>query len=224
MEIEDRRLPARADGTGRFERLARRAGLRVVESGLVFAIVLAGWLGAQSRGRVPEASTPGDDSASAPLRLSGVEAPADLEVLRAKRLSIPVDGVAADRLVDSFADARGERTHEAIDILAPRGTPVLAVEDGVIAKLYTSTDGGLTIYQFDPGQRFAYYYAHLDRYAPSVREGEPVERGEVIGFVGTTGNAPADAPHLHFAVYRLGPERRWWRGEPLNPYPVLHGD
>ena len=116
---------------------------------------------------------------------------------------------------------RGGRRHEAIDILAPRGTPVKAVEDGRIARLFFSKAGGTTIYQFDPTERFCYYYAHLDRYADGLRENDQVRRGQVIGYVGTTGNAPKNTPHLHFAVFRLNAEKRWWEGTPIDPYDLL---
>jgi murein DD-endopeptidase MepM/ murein hydrolase activator NlpD len=105
--------------------------------------------------------------------------------------------------------------------MAPRGTLVLSVEDGRVAKLFESVAGGLTVYIFDPAEMFTYYYAHLDRYAAGLTEGEVVRRGEVIGYVGSTGNASDDAPHLHFAIFQLGPERRWWQGKPINPYTVL---
>ena len=105
--------------------------------------------------------------------------------------------------------------------MAPRGTPVIAVEGGTIAKLFNSKQGGLSIYQFDPSGTYTYYYAHLDRYAAGLKEGQTVRRGDVIGSVGSTGNAAEDAPHLHFAIFRLTPERRWWKGTPINPYPVL---
>jgi murein DD-endopeptidase MepM/ murein hydrolase activator NlpD len=136
-------------------------------------------------------------------------------------LKLPVDGVDRKDLSNTFTDARGSRTHEALDILAPRGTKVLAVEDGRIQKLFTSKAGGLTIYEFDPTQTFAYYYAHLDRYESGLQEGQTVKRGDVLGYVGSTGNASPDAPHLHFAIFRLGPEKQWWKGEPINPYLVL---
>ncbi len=139
-----------------------------------------------------------------------------------RTLVIPVAGIRADQLQDTFDDARGgERVHEAMDILAPRNTPVLAVEGGRIAKLFTSALGGLTIYQFDPGESYVYYYAHLESYAPGLREGDVVRQGDLIGYVGTSGNAGADNPHLHFAVFVLGPEKRWWEGTPVNPYPLL---
>jgi murein DD-endopeptidase MepM/ murein hydrolase activator NlpD len=138
-------------------------------------------------------------------------------------LAIPVAGVAASQLQDTFDDVRGggERAHEALDIMAPRGTPVLAAGDGKVEKLFTSVPGGLTLYQFDPSGRDAYYYAHLDRYAPGMAEGRQLKRGDLIGYVGSTGNASEDAPHLHFAIFVLGPEKRWWQGTAIDPYPLL---
>jgi murein DD-endopeptidase MepM/ murein hydrolase activator NlpD len=142
--------------------------------------------------------------------------------LTARKLTIPVAGFPADKLVRSYHDARsGQREHEAIDILAPRNTPVVAVEDGTLAKLFTSKAGGLTVYQFDPGQHYSYYYAHLERYADGLKEGDPVHRGQVLGYVGTSGNAPKETPHLHFAVYKLTAEKRWWEGTPIDPYDIL---
>lgn len=145
----------------------------------------------------------------------------DLEGLRRKSLKVPVRGVDDDDLVSSFADARGaSRRHEAIDILAPRGTDVLAVEDGRVAKLFTSKAGGLTVYQFDPSETFVYYYAHLDSYAPGLKEGSILKKGDVVGAVGTTGNAPKNTPHLHFAIAKLDPDKRWWGGTALDPFLV----
>jgi murein DD-endopeptidase MepM/ murein hydrolase activator NlpD len=143
--------------------------------------------------------------------------------LRDRRLIVPVEGVERGDLRDTFADKRGaSRMHEALDIMAPRHTDVLAVEDGTIAKLFNSQGGGgITIYQFDPSGEYCYYYAHLDRYASGLREGQMVRRGQTIGYVGSTGNASANAPHLHFGIFRLTAERKWWKGEPINPYPVL---
>jgi murein DD-endopeptidase MepM/ murein hydrolase activator NlpD len=139
-----------------------------------------------------------------------------------RELVMPVDGVAPDDLHDSFFDVRsGNRPHEALDIMAPRGTPVRAVRDGRIEKLFHSAAGGLTVYQFDPTQTYTYYYAHLDRYADGLEEGDTVKQGDLLGYVGSTGNASPAAPHLHFAIFRLTPERRWWQGEPLNPYSLL---
>jgi peptidoglycan LD-endopeptidase LytH len=155
-----------------------------------------------------------------PSPVSPTEA-GEIVALRGRDLKLPVDGIDRKDLSNTFTDARGSRTHEALDILAPRGTKVLAVEDGRIQKLFTSKAGGLTIYEFDPTQTFAYYYAHLDRYESGLQEGQMVKRGDVLGYVGSTGNAPPDAPHLHFAIFRLGPEKQWWKGEPINPYLVL---
>lgn len=139
-------------------------------------------------------------------------------------LGMPLPGLKPGQLHDTFNEARGgERHHEALDILAPAGTPVLAVADGHIQKLFTSVRGGFTIYQFEPSGRYAYYYAHLQRYAPGLAEGKAVKRGQVIGYVGSSGNANPAAPHLHFAVFELGPERQWWKGTPINPYPLLGG-
>ena len=137
-------------------------------------------------------------------------------------LLIPVAGVKAANLSDTFNQSRAAgRPHEAIDIAAPKGTPVLAVDDGKVVKLFNSKPGGLTVYQFDPGERLAYYYAHLDGYAPGLAEGQHLKRGDLVGYVGSTGNASPAAPHLHFAVFVLEPEKRWWKGTAINPYPLL---
>ena len=137
------------------------------------------------------------------------------------RLTVPVVGVRNADLRDSFEDGRPGHRHQAIDIPAPIGTPVVAAIDGRLAKLFASVPGGLTIYEFDSFGRYAYYYAHLQRYADGVVEGMALKRGQLIGYVGTTGNAPKNAPHLHFAIFRLGPEKHWWEGEAVNPYPAL---
>jgi len=110
---------------------------------------------------------------------------------------------------------------EALDVLAPRNTPVLAVEDGTVARLFLSDAGGITIYQFDPTTTFVYYYAHLERYAEGLKEGASITRGQVIGYVGTTGNAPRDTPHLHFAIFQMTEEKKWWEGTVIDPYSVL---
>ena len=133
---------------------------------------------------------------------------------------IPVAGVDRGAIRDMFDEVRGNRRHEAIDILAPRGTPVIATDDGVVQKLFTSVRGGLTVYHFDPEGAYSYYYAHLDRYADGLHEGQALRRGDVIGYVGTTGNAPPQTPHLHFAIFKLGPEKEWWKGAAINPFPV----
>lgn len=168
------------------------------------------------------AERPREDEPSAAATV-GVQEGSEVEELRDRSLELPVEGVDDDDLHDTFFDSRGQgRTHEALDIMAPRGTPVRAVEEGTIVKLFNSDGGGgLTIYQFDPAQIFTYYYAHLDSYASGLREGQRVRRGQTIGYVGSTGNASPDAPHLHFAIFRLTAERKWWKGEPINPYRVF---
>jgi murein DD-endopeptidase MepM/ murein hydrolase activator NlpD len=133
----------------------------------------------------------------------------------------PIAGLRAKDLVDTYCQMRGPARHEAIDIMEPRGTPVHAVVDGTIAKLFLSKPGGNTIYLFDNSQTYCYYYAHLDHYAAALHEGQHVERGDVIAYVGSTGNASPNAPHLHFTIFELGPEKRWWHGTPINPYPIL---
>jgi murein DD-endopeptidase MepM/ murein hydrolase activator NlpD len=138
------------------------------------------------------------------------------------RLRVPLDGVSIESMKGGFAETRGgTRPHEAVDMLAPRNTPVHAVVNGSIAKLFTSKAGGLTIYQFDESGRLCYYYAHLERYADGLKDGQTVSQGDVIGFVGTTGNAPANTPHLHFAVFELNADKHWWQGRPLDPYLVF---
>ena len=147
---------------------------------------------------------------------------ADGERLLAQRKPLmPVEGIKPQQLADTYFQKRGKGPHEALDIMAPRRTKVFAVDDGKIAKLFKSVPGGLTIYHFDPQGQLAYYYAHLDRYAEGIKEGMAVKRGDLIGYVGSTGNAAPDAPHLHFAVFRLGPQKLWWKGDPVNPYPAL---
>jgi murein DD-endopeptidase MepM/ murein hydrolase activator NlpD len=141
--------------------------------------------------------------------------------LSATGLRMPVDGVDVESLKGGFAERRGSRAHEAVDILAPRNTPILAVENGTVAKLFDSKAGGLTIYQYDPSARLAYYYAHLERYADGLHDGQVVSQGDVLGYVGTSGNAPSNTPHLHFGVFELDNTHRWWKGKAIDPYLVF---
>jgi peptidoglycan LD-endopeptidase LytH len=138
-------------------------------------------------------------------------------------LLIPVAGVRAARLADTFAQARGRgRVHDAIDIMAPRGTMVIAAAEGTVEKLFFSNGGGgITAYVRSPDRRWSYYYAHLDSYAPGLAEGQRLRRGDPIGRVGSTGNANPAGPHLHFAIHQMGPADRWWQGRAINPYPLL---
>lgn len=143
--------------------------------------------------------------------------------LRDRHLTLPVEGIDRDRLYDSFDDPRsGGRVHHAIDIMAPRGTPIFAVEDGTIARLDDSqAGGGIVVYQYGSSRDFVYYYAHLEKWADGLQEGARVGRGQVLGYVGTTGNAPPDAPHLHFAITVADAEGRWWNGIPINPFGLF---
>jgi len=139
-------------------------------------------------------------------------------------LALPVQGIKPDQLVDTYTQARagGARRHDAIDIMAGEGTPVLAAADGKVEKLFFSDGGGgITVYVRSPDQRWTYYYAHLQGYAPGLAEGQQVKRGQVLGRVGHTGNANPAGPHLHFAINRMEPGQKWYDGEPINPYPLL---
>ncbi len=176
----------------------------------------------------PAPSSPGLPGAAPLPRTTGSSFPAvtgaDLAALRANRLVIPAQGVTADELVDSFDDVRGgTRRHEAIDIMARRGTPVLSADAGQVLKLHNSVAGGLSIYVADTSQRFIMLYAHLDRYRPGLAAGMPVKKGELLGYVGSTGNANPAAPHLHFAIARSDNMKDWWKGTPLNPFLVWRG-
>jgi peptidoglycan LD-endopeptidase LytH len=171
----------------------------------------------------PAAPVPHPGPGPEPAAPSSVPMPPDPDLAR-RNLLLPVQGARAGDLRDTFAESRAAgRPHEALDILAPRNTPVLAVEDGKVAKLFTSDRGGLTVYHFDPTETYAYYYAHLERYAGGLAEGAAVRRGQVLGYVGTSGNAPPNAPHLHFAIFRLTPEKHWWQGAAIDPYPLFAG-
>ena len=140
-------------------------------------------------------------------------------------LAIPVAGIKASQLSDTYTQARagGARRHDAIDIMAAEGTPVVAAADGVVEKLFNSAQGGLTVYVRSPDRRWTYYYAHLQGYAPGLREGQQIKRGQLIGRVGHTGNADPAGPHLHFAINQMQPNEKWWHGSPINPYPLLAG-
>jgi murein DD-endopeptidase MepM/ murein hydrolase activator NlpD len=143
--------------------------------------------------------------------------------LRRHALRVPLDDLDVEKLKGGFFQRRdrGGRPHEAADLMAPRMTPIRAVESGRIAKLFLSKAGGLTIYQFDPSERYCYYYAHLQQYADGLADGGTVQAGDVIGYVGSTGNAAPDAPHLHFAIFKLTAARHWWEGTPIDPYLVF---
>jgi murein DD-endopeptidase MepM/ murein hydrolase activator NlpD len=172
--------------------------------------------------RIPVAPPPADPLVGPGVELKATEVPAmAADAVPATKRRVPIDGVSVESFNGGFAEHRGARPHEAVDIVVARGTPIHAVQDGTIAKLFLSKPGGITIYQFDVEGRICYYYAHLDRYADGLHDGQHVSQGEVIGYVGTSGNAPPDTPHLHFAVFELDADKKWWHGRPLDPYLVF---
>jgi murein DD-endopeptidase MepM/ murein hydrolase activator NlpD len=164
----------------------------------------------------PEAGGPPPSPPAVPPSQAG-----DVDALRGRHLLLPVQGLRREELHDNFSEARAGHLHEALDIMAARNTPVLAVEDGRLTKLFASRQGGNTIYQLDPSGTYTYYYAHLERYADGLQEGAQLRRGQVIGYVGTSGNAPPGSPHLHFAIFRMTPEKQWWKGTAIDPFLVL---
>ena len=176
-------------------------------------------------GQAPAMATPAPSQpAASNLHVDTVSNTSMASSSSSSTLMIPVEGINANRLIDTFDAARATgRRHDAIDIMAPKGTRVLAAADGKVVKLFTSVRGGLTIYEFDPTATYTYYYAHLDSYAPGIIEGKLLQRGDLIGFVGSSGDASPEAPHLHFEITLLGPEKHWWQGTSINPYPVLVG-
>lgn len=146
----------------------------------------------------------------------------DVDYLVSRNLLIPLTGISANQLRDTFKESRSEgRQHDAIDIKAPQGTPVLATSDGVVTRLFQSERGGITLYQLDPSGRYVYYYAHLMRYEAGITEGRQLRRGDVIAYVGDTGNAGTGNYHLHFAISKITAPGKWSGGDPINPYPLL---
>lgn len=156
------------------------------------------------------------------LGSSAVSSAEAVDYLISRDMEIPVAGATVRQLEDAFDEGRdGARMHRAIDILAPRGTPVVAADSGRVLRVKSNSLGGNTIYTTDPKGRIVYYYAHLDAYQKGLVEGMLVARGDTLGFVGTTGNAPKDTPHLHFQVMCMPPDGKYWDGEAINPYPLF---
>ncbi len=149
----------------------------------------------------------------------------DIEYLRGRHLLVPVAGADMSKVDDSFYEERdgGERTHRALDILAPRGTPILSADDGKILRMSNSTLGGICMYTVDTQGRIVYYYAHMDHYNDAMSPGRTIVKGDTLGYVGTTGNAPKNTPHLHFQVMRWAPDGKYWNGEPIDPFELLGG-
>lgn len=174
-------------------------------------------------GATPPA-TPDPDATPAPAPPASAPAPASAAADIPSALLIPVAGIRAEDLQDTYTQSRSEgRTHNAIDIIAPRGTPVLAATDGTIVKFFRSERGGITLYQRGADGKTIYYYAHLDRYADGISENQSVRRGDLLGYVGDTGNSTPGNYHLHFAVWIADDPKRYWDGANLNPYPLLTG-
>jgi peptidoglycan LD-endopeptidase LytH len=170
------------------------------------------------------APRPSGAPAAAPAPSARVNAPvATTGNVAGAKLRVPIDGASVSAWKGGFDERRGggRRGHEAVDILAARNTPVHAVQNGSIAKIFESKQGGHTVYQFSADGRLVYYYAHLERYADGLHEGQAIAQGDLIGYVGTSGNAPPNTPHLHFAVLELGPDKQWWKGRAIDPYLVF---
>jgi murein DD-endopeptidase MepM/ murein hydrolase activator NlpD len=183
------------------------------------AILLA-WTRTPRRPNATATAGPSPPAAEAQRWVAPPVGAEDLEWLRLRALAIPVAGLGPQDLRDTFADARDGHRHQAIDLLAPRGTKVIAADDGIVVKLVTSSGGGRSVYQLDPSSTYCYLYAHLDRYALRLREGLVLRKGETLGYVGSSGNAPWRTPHLHFAVLKMGPEKAWGRGTAINPFAI----
>ena len=161
-------------------------------------------------------------TAPAPIPRASVSSTEAVDYILARGMEIPVAGATMSQLRDTFDEGRdGGRIHRALDIMAPRGTAVLSADSGRILRVSSSALGGNSIYATDPLGRVVYYYAHLDGFQPGLTQGASVARGDTLGFVGTTGNAPKDAPHLHFQVMRMPPDGKYWDGDAINPYPLL---
>jgi murein DD-endopeptidase MepM/ murein hydrolase activator NlpD len=206
------------------ERIVTRLGWIVVIAVLVTAVTIfaynIGYGAGQGESMVAGDKGNGHSAGGPPVTIGeGV-------VVGPTGLAIPVVGVKPSELVDTYTQARagGQRTHNAIDIMAAEGTPVVAAAPGMVEELFISNGGGgISAYVRSPDQRWTYYYAHLLSYAPGLAEGQTIQRGQLIGRVGHSGNANAAGPHLHFAIFRMNPGERWWQGTAINPYPLLAG-
>lgn len=192
----------------------------LVTAVITAAVTSAFWIAAYSNGDVAE---PAPKTGA----VAGKETPAANIVIGPAGLAIPVVGIRSADLQDTYTQARagGARVHDAIDIMASSGTPVIAAAPGTVEKLYFSKGGGgITAYVRSPDRNWIYYYAHLQEYAPGLKEGRQVKRGDPIGIVGFTGNANPAGPHLHFAVHHMAPQDDWHEGDAVNPYPLLAGN
>ena len=194
----------------------------VVTAAVTSAFWIAAYGGESDGARDGEVEAAGDKARIPGRQVTAAEG----LVIGPTGLALPVAGIRVEQLADTFSQARagGARVHDAIDIMAPRGTPVVAAAPGRVEKLFNSQGGGgITAYVRSEDGRWIYYYAHLDRYAPGLREGAKLDRGDPIGTVGSTGNASPSGPHLHFAIHRMSAGESWHEGSPINPYPLLAG-
>ncbi len=207
----------------------RRSGrkLTIVSTAVVTAILTSAfWIFAYNIVNAPGGLKPAGDVQRVDPAGGPEVAIAQGLVVGPAGLAIPVAGVKQNQLVDTFTQARagGARVHDAIDIMAPAGTPVVAAAAGRLEKIFFSNGGGgKTVYVRSDDERWCYYYAHLQDYAAGLKEGQRIQRGQVIGTVGSTGNANPAGPHLHFAINRMQPGQKWYDGNPINPYPLLAG-
>lgn len=191
---------------------------------LVFLLIVGGFALLVRKGGGPAVDTIPAAVPSAPLPVARAASVPAVTASTAS-LVIPVSGVMAASLVDTWGQSRaaGAREHHAIDIMAPRGTPVVAAAAGIVEKIFESKDGGHTVYIRRDDPAWIDYYAHLDSYAPNLAEGKNVTQGQLLGAVGSTGDASPDAPHLHYEIKRMAAGERWWQGTDVNPYPILAG-
>ncbi|HEX8256500.1 MAG TPA: M23 family metallopeptidase [Allosphingosinicella sp.] len=202
--------------------------LKLILSNLVTAIVVAVvtsafWIAAYGDEDGRRKTEPAAETAE--KRAAAGEAAGDVDI-GPSGLAVPVAGIRASDLLDTYTQARagGSRSHDAIDIMADHGTPVVAAAPGTVEKLFFSKGGGgITVYVRSPDQRHVFYYAHLQDYAPGLKEGQAIRQGQPIGRVGVTGNSNPDGPHLHFAIHRMAPGEDWHEGRAVNPYPLLAG-
>lgn len=211
-------------------RSALPIGLAALMAGAACARPVLYYPDAESAGMAPAkpsptsaSSTPGTSPPTSPGS-TATTMESDIEYLIARHILLPVAGADVAKLEDSFYEGRdGDRVHRAIDILAPRGTPILSADDGKILRMSTNGLGGISMFTVDAETRLVYYYAHMDHYNDAMSPGRSIVRGDTLGFVGTTGNAPKDLPHLHFQIMRWAADGKYWNGEPIDPYEALGG-
>lgn len=198
----------------------------------IAGVVIGGWIALLVL--LPNAPTgvPAAPSPAAPALVSAKPPPDHARALpmaplpwTGMVLTVPIAGVARGDLADSWGDPRdnGLRLHHGTDIMAPVGTPIIAAAPGTIEKMWESAKGGKTLYIRSPARDWTCYYAHLSDYAPGLHEGQVVTAGQLIAYVGDTGNAGAGNYHLHFGLTHTTPDQHWYEGQDVDPYPYLAG-